>query len=319
MTFMLREQMLATVIIPTRDRPAELSRALRSLVAQDHEDWEAVVVDDGDGGGVAAASGFRDRRISALRNPGHGQVDARNAAIDRARGRLLCWLDDDDWWEDPGQLSLAVEHGGFSFRGGWIVHEDGSREVFDHDATCASLRENNTVLTSSIAYPRELHDTLGPLDASLGGYCDWDFMLRLCAAGLRPHKLPGLGVCYAIHDRNVSGDFDAPARREGFERFARKHGLRIRIANHLTIHRLLVSTPEGWSEVDGALERVFEFEDFRSAMLFVNIVAGLAESENHHPDVDIRYNRVKLRWSTHSADAITDRDRELATRSAALA
>ena len=53
-------------------------------------------------------------------------------------------------------------------------------------------------------------------------------------------------------------------------------------------------------------------------MVFVNRVAELAESENHHPDVEIHYNRVKLRWRTHSADAITDRDREMAARSAEL-
>src|SRR4051812_38118013 len=284
---MLREQMLATVIIPTCRRPDELRRALASVLAQDVLDWEAVVADDGDGEALEVVRDLGDERIAAVPNEGRGQVDARTTAIARARGEILCWLDDDDWWDDAGHLSLVVARGGFSFRGGWIVHADGGREVFDHDATCASLRENNTILTSSIAYPRALHDRLGPLDRSLGGYCDWDFMLRMCAAGVPPRKLPGLGVCYAIHDGNVSNEFDAPERRRGFERFARKHGLRIRIANHVTIHRLLVSTPEGWSEVDGALEREFRFEDFGGSVAFFNAVAALADEEDHHPDVEI--------------------------------
>lgn len=76
--------------------------------------------------------------------------------------------------------------------------------------------------------------------------------------------------------------------------------------------------PDGWSETDGALERVFRFGNFVEAMAFVNRVAELAESEDHHPDIAIHYNRVVLRWSTHSAGAITDRDRELAASSAAL-
>jgi 4a-hydroxytetrahydrobiopterin dehydratase len=314
--------MLASVITTTKDRPAELGRALRSLLSQDDADWEAIVVDDGAGEGIAAAEALGDPRIVAIASPGNGQVDARTAGIERARGRFVCWLDDDDWWDDPGHLSLLRREAAvpaFYFRGGWIVEENGAREVFDHDATAASLRVNNTILTSSLAYPRELHDSLGPLDAALGGYCDWDFMLRMCATGLEPRKLPGLGVCYAIHDRNVSTEFDAPARREGFDRFARKHGLQIRIANHVTIHRLLVSVPEGWAEVDGALEREFTFEDFDEAMVFVNRVAELAEEADHHPDIDIRWNRVTLRWSTHSAGGITDRDRELAVQSAALA
>jgi len=311
---------LASVVVPTRGRPDKLARALASLVAQEREDWHAVVVDDGDGEGVEVAGSLGDPRVEAILSPGRGQVDARSAGIERAEGRFVCWLDDDDWWDDPRHLSLLAElpSGRFAFRGGWIVFAGGGREPFDHGADCESLRVNNTVLTSSIAYPRALHDSLGPLDRSLGGYCDWDFMLRMCAAGVTPHKLPGLGVCYEIHDENVSTAYDAPARRDGFDRFTAKHVLRIRIANHLAIHRLLMSVPEGWSEVDGALEREFRFDDFNQAMAFVNRVAEVAERENHHPDVEIHYNRVTLRWSTHSAGGITDRDRELASRSAGL-
>ena len=79
-----------------------------------------------------------------------------------------------------------------------------------------------------------------------------------------------------------------------------------------------VTVPEGWSEVDGALERTFELEDFKTALGFVNRVGELAESENHHPDITIQYNRVTLRWWTHTAGGITDRDVELARLSGAL-
>jgi 4a-hydroxytetrahydrobiopterin dehydratase len=76
-----------------------------------------------------------------------------------------------------------------------------------------------------------------------------------------------------------------------------------------------VAVPDGWSEVDGALERTFELGDFRAALAFVNRVGELAEAENHHPDIAIQYNRVTLRWWTHTAGGITDRDRELAAKS----
>ena len=77
-------------------------------------------------------------------------------------------------------------------------------------------------------------------------------------------------------------------------------------------------TVEGWTEVDKALERTFELENFVEALAFVNRVGELAEAENHHPDISIHYNRVTLRWWTHSADGITDRDRDLAEKSGAL-
>ena len=76
---------------------------------------------------------------------------------------------------------------------------------------------------------------------------------------------------------------------------------------------------EGWAEVDGALERTWEFASFPEAIAFVNRVAELAEAEDHHPDIAVAYKNVTLRWRTHSADDITDRDRELAARSAELA
>jgi 4a-hydroxytetrahydrobiopterin dehydratase len=74
-----------------------------------------------------------------------------------------------------------------------------------------------------------------------------------------------------------------------------------------------------WTEVDGALERTFELASFPEAIGFVNRVAELAERENHHPDMTISYKKVTLRWVTHSAGGITDRDHELAARSAELA
>jgi 4a-hydroxytetrahydrobiopterin dehydratase len=78
-----------------------------------------------------------------------------------------------------------------------------------------------------------------------------------------------------------------------------------------------MSTPEGWREEDGALVRVFELESFPAAIAFVSRVAELAERENHHPDIDIRYRKVLVRWTTHSAGGVTDRDREMAARTSA--
>jgi 4a-hydroxytetrahydrobiopterin dehydratase len=80
-----------------------------------------------------------------------------------------------------------------------------------------------------------------------------------------------------------------------------------------------VEIPDGWADVDGALEREFRFRDFAEALAFVNRVGELAEAENHHPDVSISWNRVTLRWWTHVKDAITERDREMAQRTNDLA
>jgi 4a-hydroxytetrahydrobiopterin dehydratase len=73
-----------------------------------------------------------------------------------------------------------------------------------------------------------------------------------------------------------------------------------------------------WHEQEDALVREFELPSFPEAIQFVDRLAELAESENHHPDIDIRYRRVTVRWTTHSEGGITEKDREMAERSSAL-
>jgi 4a-hydroxytetrahydrobiopterin dehydratase len=73
-----------------------------------------------------------------------------------------------------------------------------------------------------------------------------------------------------------------------------------------------------WQEQDGALVREFELPTFPAAIEFVVELAGIAESENHHPDIDIRYRRVTVCWTTHSQGGITEKDREMAERTSAL-
>jgi 4a-hydroxytetrahydrobiopterin dehydratase len=75
---------------------------------------------------------------------------------------------------------------------------------------------------------------------------------------------------------------------------------------------------DGWEEKDDALVRVFEFASFPLAIDFVVRLADAAESANHHPDIDIRYRRVTVRWTTHSEGGITDKDREMAELTATL-
>ena len=67
-----------------------------------------------------------------------------------------------------------------------------------------------------------------------------------------------------------------------------------------------------WTIQRETLERVFEFRDFVEAMGFVTSVAILAEKAFHHPDIDIRWNKVTIVLSTHSESALTEKDTELA-------
>jgi 4a-hydroxytetrahydrobiopterin dehydratase len=74
---------------------------------------------------------------------------------------------------------------------------------------------------------------------------------------------------------------------------------------------LLETHPE-WALDGETISRTFAFADFGEAMGFVTRVALAAEAADHHPDIDIRWNRVTLALSTHSAGALTALDRDLA-------
>ena len=67
-----------------------------------------------------------------------------------------------------------------------------------------------------------------------------------------------------------------------------------------------------WGFEGEALTRTFRFADFVHSVSFVEHLAEVAEERQHHPDIDIRYNKVTLRLSTHDAGGVTQRDVELA-------
>jgi 4a-hydroxytetrahydrobiopterin dehydratase len=68
----------------------------------------------------------------------------------------------------------------------------------------------------------------------------------------------------------------------------------------------------GWERTGSEITRTYRFKDFSEALAFVNRVGDLAERAGHHPDIDIRYNAVKLTLSTHDAGGLTSKDFELA-------
>ena len=74
----------------------------------------------------------------------------------------------------------------------------------------------------------------------------------------------------------------------------------------------------GWSHQDQSIVRTFQFKDFAAAIAFVNKVATLADQAWHHPDIDVRWNKVTLTLSTHDAGGLTKHDFSLAASIDAL-
>jgi glycosyltransferase involved in cell wall biosynthesis len=223
-----------TVIIPTRDRTQFLAQAIASVRAQTGASAEVIVVNDG-AGPVSA-----DARV--LDNLRRGPVAARNRGVEAARGDLIAFLDDDDWWTDPDHLAraeAALAGDPFYFADGDLVFEDGSQSLaFSRAASAMSLARDNTILISAVCYRKSLHGTLGPFDVDLPYYWDWDWYLRVArsGAGLVHHAEPSVAI--RVHAGNMSGAGTEAARRDNLARFAAKHGLAgLELKNHLMIAR----------------------------------------------------------------------------------
>jgi 4a-hydroxytetrahydrobiopterin dehydratase len=75
-----------------------------------------------------------------------------------------------------------------------------------------------------------------------------------------------------------------------------------------------VSKLGNWTLSESVISRKFVFANFTQAMRFVNRVARLAEAANHHPDITINYNKVKLALTTHDEGGLTMKDFRLADR-----
>lgn len=127
-----------SVIIPTYNRAGYLKPAINSVLAQTHQNWELIVVDDGstdETGEVVGQYCNGNRRIRYIRQPNGGASAARNCGIRAARGNLIAFLDDDDRWETEKldiQCRFLDEHPEI----GWVYSfmtivngADGTREV----------------------------------------------------------------------------------------------------------------------------------------------------------------------------------------------
>ena len=107
-----------SVIMATRNRPADFRKAVNSVLAQSFRDIEIIVVNDGSDDGCQAQyseilntiNGVPVQVVSLVHRPnGHGQSFAINSGVGKAKAPYVCFLDDDDYWTDPCHLRRAAD------------------------------------------------------------------------------------------------------------------------------------------------------------------------------------------------------------------
>ncbi len=223
-----------SVILPTRDRPALLARALGSVEAQTFRDLEVIVIQDGGVDVAPVLEPFQAAglEVRLLTTAGLGPSGARNAGLAVARGVWIAYLDDDDV-QGPKHLETMLK--ALQGSGRAVAYGDAERvieELREGDPTpvarlphpsrpfdpVAILEAPPTALTN-LVHARELLAQAGQFDEKLPLLEDWAFMVRLSRLGAFIH-VPEATV--ELHFRRDGGQLalqELPRKAEAEARF----------------------------------------------------------------------------------------------------
>jgi hypothetical protein len=223
---------LVSVILPTRDRPALLPRAVASMLEQLHERWELIVVDDGETDAVASVlAGVEDDRVVTVDGPRGGLGAARNAGLDAATGEIVCYLDDDNamhplWLQAVAHVFAGRDDVDVAY--GVTLAESRTPGALDPDEwwpafwqlpwSREKLLEQNLTDAGALAHRRELPQAR--FDEQLSTGEDWDLLLRLTAdrAAL---AVPAFSHAYTQSSADRMSL--SPAHAAGLEEVRRRH------------------------------------------------------------------------------------------------
>jgi glycosyltransferase involved in cell wall biosynthesis len=187
---------LVTVLLPTYNRSESLSTAIDSVLAQSYSQFELIVIRDGGRPVVSVMQNYDDSRIHLIdRDENRGKAASLNEALEQAKGKYICYLDDDDQWYPNHLLTLAEaleKHPeyGLAYSDLYKVHyrplSGGRRQILaknveiSRDFDRMLMFQFNHVLHVSLMHHRDLLKQAGPYNEDLRVLIDWDLTRRLC-------------------------------------------------------------------------------------------------------------------------------------------
>ncbi|BAQ61472.1 glycosyltransferase [Geminocystis sp. NIES-3708] len=205
---MIIQNPFISVIIPAFNAEKYLKDAIESVIKQNYQPLEIILIDDGSTDNTAKiAKSFQD--IQYIYQENSGPVIARNNGIKIAKGEYIAFLDADDLWTDD-HLELLVN----------CFKKDPYVEVAIGYVQCLLLKEKNeekeyfeefsnstiNVNLGAGLYKKSVFEKLGNFDPNLSSSEDVDWFLRIKEANINQIIVSESVLCYRIHDSNVSRD-----------------------------------------------------------------------------------------------------------------
>jgi GT2 family glycosyltransferase/SAM-dependent methyltransferase/tetratricopeptide (TPR) repeat protein len=185
---------MVSVIVPTFNRPERLRTALHSIAGQSFQDYEVVVVNDGGTSVESVVTDLNhDGRITLVSHDrNRGLAASRNTGLRLAKGKYVCYLDDDDRYLQDHLETLVSRLEGSEFKvaytDAWRVHERllGDRYVevgrdlpYSYEFNSVNLLVSNYFPVLCVMHARNCLDEVGMFDESLFAHEDWDLWIRM--------------------------------------------------------------------------------------------------------------------------------------------
>ena len=208
-----------SIIIPTKNRPQLLNRAINSVINQTYQNWELLIINDSES---EVLINFSDSRIQLAKNSNKsGANGARNTGINLATGRYIAYLDDDDTWESGKLLKqvkiMESQNAILCYTGKKIIYQKNNKSQIKYSYNSTKLFSqlglqfhNYIGTTSTVMIKSSILKEEVKFDENIQSLQDFDLFLRLAE----------LGNFIGIPEFLVNYYFDGNIAHTSFEKIA---------------------------------------------------------------------------------------------------
>jgi glycosyltransferase involved in cell wall biosynthesis len=201
--------MRISCIIPVYNGERYLSEALDSVLAQDPQLFEIIVVDDGSTDGTAAILNAYAGVIRVVRQSNLGAAAARNTGLREANGDVIAFLDADDIWP-AGRMRILADELESDAAADVVA---GSVEILDQRPAKPAGREDLRTIhrihcVGSLLSRRSVFDRVGAFNEALRVVEDTEFIIRARDCGIAFKLIDIVSVIYRLHENNISRDIN---------------------------------------------------------------------------------------------------------------
>ena len=224
------ENPLVSVVIATHNREKSIGRAVKSALQQSYSNIEIIVIDDGstDATKNAIESYLKSGKVHYIYQENQGVVEARNKAINFARGEYIAILDSDDFWCDKEKIEKQVEFlqknlDHVLVAGGAIKIDEKGKEIVSYilPETDEEIRKKiltiNVIVNVTALFRKEAWQKVGGYSSQFYALEDWELWLKMGNMG-KFHNLPLFFATYSGHQsRNPSYVEEKHSRTKRFK------------------------------------------------------------------------------------------------------